>query len=206
MYGVKIAITIVIENRNEYIGFGRLSPWILDPNQSSKVGQNTNMIRGVPEPAKNRNGVESTTKHEASSETLFLNHRFSSKIKRIPSSNPIIILGSLIEYGVNPKNLIEVFCNNLYGKSTKLPSKASLTDKWYESVADCISASDRPSCAIIGKVKSRATNAIIKTIYPITNLCRYRKSLEIVIFFTISLYYSCLVLSSDINLRSSGWK
>ena len=94
-----------------YIGFGRFSPWIFEPSHSKSVGQNTIMINGVPEPAKNKNGVESTTSPDASKETLFLNQRFSRSINKKPSIKPIIILGSLIAKAVKPKIIIENFCN-----------------------------------------------------------------------------------------------
>ena len=81
------------------------------------------MIKGVPEPAKNRNGVDNTINQDANSETLFLNQRFNSSINRSPSNKPIIMLGSLMAYGVNPKSIIEDFCNTLYGKSTNSPFK-----------------------------------------------------------------------------------
>ena len=87
---------MAIEKTKLYIGLGRFSPWIFDPNHNSSVGQKTNMMRGVPEPAKNRKGVESTIKQEVSSETLVLNQRFSSRINSTPSKSPIRILGSLI--------------------------------------------------------------------------------------------------------------
>lgn len=126
MYGVKIESNNAIAKKNEYIGFGLFSPWILEPSQSSNVGQNRIIINGVPEPVKNRNGVDNTTKHDAKSETLFLNQRFKSRIKSRPKAKPTIILGSLSAYGVNPKIIIDSFCNTLYGKSTKFPvDKAS---------------------------------------------------------------------------------
>lgn len=68
------------------------------------------MISGVPLPAKNRNGVESTTRQDASSDTLLLNQRFRSKIRKKPSSKPIKILGNLIAYGESPKIKMESFC------------------------------------------------------------------------------------------------
>ena len=61
-----------------------------------RLGQNTNIINGVPEPAKNKNGVDNIINVEASKDTLLLNHRLSSKINKKPSSSPIKILGSLI--------------------------------------------------------------------------------------------------------------
>ena len=96
MYGVNIASAIEIANKNEYIGLGRFSPWIFEPSQRSSVGQNTSIIRGVPLPAKNKNGVDSTTRQDARSDTLFLNQRLRRSISKIPSTSPIIMLGSLI--------------------------------------------------------------------------------------------------------------
>ena len=96
IYGVKIAVRSAIANKKQYDGFGLFSPCIFDPSQSSKVGQNTIMISGVPLPAKNKNGVESTTREDARSDTLFLNQRFKSNISSTPSNNPMIILGNLI--------------------------------------------------------------------------------------------------------------
>ena len=110
MYGVKIAKRSAIAKSSEYIGLGRFSPWIFEPSQSSSVGQKTIIISGVPEPAKNKNGVERITKQEASNDTLLLNQRFRSKIKRKPSNRPIKILGNLIAYGVKPNIKIEIFC------------------------------------------------------------------------------------------------
>ena len=83
-------------NTKLYIGFGRFSPWILDPSHKRRVGQKTIMMSGVPDPARNKNGVDKTIRHEAMSETLLLNHLLSSNIKSKPSTSPIIILGSLI--------------------------------------------------------------------------------------------------------------
>lgn len=121
MYGVKIDNSIIMTNKKQYIGRGRFSPWILEPSQSNNVGQNTSIINGVPLPAKNRKGVDNIIKQDASSDTLLLNHRFSSSIKRKPKNNPIIILGNLIVYADNPNAVMDIFCNNLYGKSTTSP-------------------------------------------------------------------------------------
>lgn len=96
MYGVKIDSNIMIANRKQYIGRGRFSPWILEPSHKRRVGQNTNIINGVPLPAKNKKGVDSIIRQDASSDTLLLNHLFSSSIKRNPKNSPIMILGSLI--------------------------------------------------------------------------------------------------------------
>ena len=82
----------------------------MEPSHKSKVGQKTSIMSGVPEPAKNKNGVDKIIKQEASSETLFLNQRFKSKIKNNPKNNPITMLGNLTAYGDNPKNKIENFC------------------------------------------------------------------------------------------------
>ena len=71
-------------------------PLILEPSQSSNVGQKTNMISGVPLPARKRNGADKTVSTEAIIATLFLNQRFKSKIKSTPSNKPMIMLGSLI--------------------------------------------------------------------------------------------------------------
>ena len=96
IYGVKIESSIIIANKKQYIGLGLFSPWILEPSQSNSVGQNTSMISGVPLPAKNRNGVDSIIKHDARSDTLLLNHRFSRSINKKPKSNPMMMLGSLM--------------------------------------------------------------------------------------------------------------
>ena len=108
-------------NINEYDGFGRFSPSILEPSHNNNVGQNTIIISGVPDPAKNKNGVDSTIKHDASKDTLLLNQRLSSNISKNPSSSPMIMLGNFIAYADNPKNVIEYFCNTRYGRSTKSP-------------------------------------------------------------------------------------
>lgn len=68
----------------------------MDPNHKSKVGQNTSIIRGVPEPAKYKNEDDKTAKMEAKIATLFLNQRLSNKMSNTPSSTPIIMLGSLM--------------------------------------------------------------------------------------------------------------
>lgn len=81
----------------QYIGFGLVTPWILEPNQSSRVGQNTSMIKGVPDPARYKNDADKTAKIEDSSATLFLNQRLRSNINNMPSTAPIMILGSLTE-------------------------------------------------------------------------------------------------------------
>lgn len=104
-----------------YIGLGRFSPWILDPSHNNSVGQNTSMISGVPLPARNRNGVERMMRQDANKDTLFLNHRFKSRISRKPSRSPTKMLGNLTVYGVKPKIRMENFCNIRYGKSTKSP-------------------------------------------------------------------------------------
>ena len=96
IYGVKIARSNATANSSEYIGLGRFSPWILEPSQSSSVGQKTIMISGVPEPAKNRNGVDKIIKIEASKDTLLLNHRFKRSTRSKPKSSPTIMLGSLM--------------------------------------------------------------------------------------------------------------
>lgn len=96
IYGVKIDKSIAIANKKQYAGRGRFSPCIFDPSHSNKVGQNTIIISGVPLPAKNRNGVDNTIKHDASSDTLLLNQRLSSRINSNPNSRPMIMLGSFI--------------------------------------------------------------------------------------------------------------
>lgn len=121
IYGVKMESNIAIANKKQYAGRGRFSPWILEPSHKSSVGQNTSIINGVPLPAKYKNGVDSTIKHDASSETLLLNHRLSSKINRKPSSRPITTLGNFIAYDVSPNIVIDTFWSNLYGRSTKSP-------------------------------------------------------------------------------------
>ena len=123
IYGVKIESSSMIAKMKQYKGFGRFSPWIFEPSQSKSVGQNTNIISGVPEPAKNRNGVDKIIKQDASRDTLLLNHLFKSKIKRNANIRPIIILGNFIAYGESPKITIENFCNTRYGKSIKSPFK-----------------------------------------------------------------------------------
>lgn len=96
IYGVKIEKKRQIAKMKQYDGFGRFSPCIFEPSQSNKVGQNTNIISGVPEPAKNKNSVDKTIKHEVKSETLVLNQRLRSSIKKSPKQSPTKILGSLI--------------------------------------------------------------------------------------------------------------
>lgn len=69
---------------------------ILEPSQSSRVGQKTNIIRGVPEPVRYRNGADKTARMEVIIATLFLNQRFRRRIKRKPRKKPKMMLGSLI--------------------------------------------------------------------------------------------------------------
>ena len=96
IYGVKIDNSIANAKAKQYIGLGRFSPWIFDPNQSKSVGQNTSMISGVPDPAKNKNGVDKTIRHDANKDTLLLNQRLSNNINKNPSSSPTKILGNFI--------------------------------------------------------------------------------------------------------------
>ena len=121
IYGVKIEKSIATAKNNEYIGFGLFSPWIFEPSQSKSVGQNTIIISGVPFPAKNKNGVDKTTRQDARSDTLLLNQRFSKRISSKPRNRPTMILGSLIAYGVKPNSMIDTFCSARYGISTKSP-------------------------------------------------------------------------------------
>ena len=111
MNGVKIERSIAIAKIKLYEGFGLFSPCILDPSHSNKVGQNTTIIRGVPDPAKNKKGVERMIKHDDKRETLLLNHRFKRRISINPNNNPTMILGSLTLKVESPKNIIENFCN-----------------------------------------------------------------------------------------------
>lgn len=97
MYGVKSDSSIIIAKAKQYSGLGRFSPWIFEPSQSKSVGQKTSIINGVPEPARKRKGVERVIKVEARSETLLLNHLFSSNINKNPNIKPIMMLGNLIE-------------------------------------------------------------------------------------------------------------
>ena len=69
---------------------------ILEPSSRRRVGQNTIIIRGVPLPAKNKKGAESTVKTEPTIATLFLNQRLSKRISKTPRIKPKIILGNLI--------------------------------------------------------------------------------------------------------------
>ena len=88
--------SIAIEKAKQYKGLGRFSPWIFEPNHNKNVGQKTSIMSGVPEPVRNRNGVERTIKQEVSSETLDLNQRLSSNINKTPDNNPTSMLGSLM--------------------------------------------------------------------------------------------------------------
>ena len=109
IYGVKIENSIATAKSNEYIGFGLFSPWIFDPSQSKSVGQNTIIMSGVPFPARNKNGVDKTTRQDARSDTLLLNQRLSRRISSKPRIRPTKILGSFIAYGVKPNNIMETF-------------------------------------------------------------------------------------------------
>ena len=86
----------MIEKIKVYDGFGLFSPWIFEPSHNNRVGQKTNMMSGVPDPAKNKNGVDKTTKQDASRETLLLNQRFKREIIRSPNNSPINTLGNLM--------------------------------------------------------------------------------------------------------------
>lgn len=102
IYGVNMDSNMAIAKAKEYSGLGRFSPWIFEPSHNSKVGQKTNIINGVPEPERKRNGVESTTMHEASKDTLLLNQRLSSKINKNPKARPTNTLGNLTEKAERP--------------------------------------------------------------------------------------------------------
>lgn len=69
----------------------------MEPSHSNNVGQKTTMIRGVPEPAMNKNEAESTARMEARRATLLLNQRLSKRIRSKPRISPMMILGSLTE-------------------------------------------------------------------------------------------------------------
>ena len=159
MYGVKMDKSRDKANAKQKIGSGRFSPWILEPSQSKRTGQNTNMISGVPVPINDRKIVESVIKIDASKDTLFLNQRFRIKIKRKPSKIPMIMFGSLIANGVRPKARIETFCKRRYGRSTKSPLKTASGSRLYELTADSISAVERFFWAIRGTKKSKPTKA-----------------------------------------------
>lgn len=96
----------------QYNGLGLVTPWIFEPSQSNSVGQKANIMSGVPEPAKNKNVADKTARIEARRATLFLNQRLSSKIRRIPNNTPMMILGSLTEYALRPKIVMEAFCKS----------------------------------------------------------------------------------------------
>jgi hypothetical protein len=70
-------------------------------------------MSGVPFPARNKNGVDKTTRQDARSDTLLLNHLLSNSIKSSPKIRPTIILGSLIAKLESPNHMIEYFCNTL---------------------------------------------------------------------------------------------
>lgn len=52
IYGVKIEARSAKAKTKQYIGLGLVTPWIFEPSQSSRVGQKTIMISGVPLPAR----------------------------------------------------------------------------------------------------------------------------------------------------------
>jgi hypothetical protein len=94
---------------NEYNGFGRFSPCILEPSQNNIVGQNTIIIRGDPDSAKNKNGVDKTIRQEDNNDTLLLNQRFNNKTNIRPKTRPITILGSFTLKVERPRSVIESF-------------------------------------------------------------------------------------------------
>ena len=81
----------------------------MEPSQSKRVGQNTNIISGVPVPMRDKKRVDRIIRIEARSDTLFLNQRLRIKINKKPSKIPIKIFGNLIANGVNPKAIMETF-------------------------------------------------------------------------------------------------
>ena len=116
-------------------------------------------MSGVPFPARNKNGVDKTTRIDARRDTLLLNQRFNRRIKRSPSAKPTMILGNLIAYGVKPNSIMETFWRARYGKSTMSPLNGASNSSEYEFVAEFISASESPVCANSGKRKSKKIKA-----------------------------------------------
>lgn len=163
---------------------GKVLPWILEPSQSKTVGQKTSIISGVPEPARYKNGAESTVRIEAIKATLFLNQRFKSKIKNNPSKMPIIILGNLIAKGLSPRKWTEIFCKAWYGRSVMSPLDNVPWPSIEESTTEDISFFDRPLGLMVGIINSNPIKASPNNRYPITKRCLYKKSLEITSFFT----------------------
>lgn len=74
-----------------------VTPWIFEPSHNNKVGQKTNIINGVPEPAIKRKVAERIAIMDASRATLVLNQRLSKRIINKPRKRPIIMLGNLTE-------------------------------------------------------------------------------------------------------------
>lgn len=73
------------------------------------ASQKTIMIVGVPEPARNRNAVDSVVKIEPTIATSDLNQRLSSRITNKPVNTAIMIDGSLMEYKDMPNNEMLAF-------------------------------------------------------------------------------------------------
>ena len=96
-YGVKMAPSSANAKIKTAKEFGFFSPWIFEPSQRSKVGQKTNMMRGVPKPETERKLDEMTVITLAMMATLFLNQRLRSIIKSNARMKPRIMLGSLME-------------------------------------------------------------------------------------------------------------
>ena len=69
----------------------------MEPSQSSKVGQKTTIIRGVPLLTRKRKFEERTAIILAIMAVLFLNQRFKRRIRKRPRKPPIMILGIITE-------------------------------------------------------------------------------------------------------------
>lgn len=75
------------------------------------ANQKIYIMAGVPEPARNRNAVESVVRIEPTIATSDLNQRFSNNIMKKPATAPMMMDGNLIEYKESPKIETLAFCN-----------------------------------------------------------------------------------------------
>ena len=73
------------------------------------ASQNTIMIVGVPEPARNKNAVDRVVRIEPTIATSDLNQRLRSRITNRPVSTAMIIDGNLMEYRDMPNSEMLAF-------------------------------------------------------------------------------------------------
>ena len=96
-------------------------PTILEPSHKMSASQKIYMTVGVPDPAKNRNAVESVVRIDPTIATSDLNQRFKSRTMKKAAKTEMMIDGSLTEYSDKPKVAMLMRCKTRYGRSTILP-------------------------------------------------------------------------------------